>query len=308
MSAPIFRDPIFDGATDPTVIRNEATGELWMFYTQRRATVDEPGVALVHGSRIGVAVSADSGATWEYRGVIDGLDPDDAPGPNTHWAPEVIRDGNSYRMYLTWIAGVPTSWAGHARSIVQFESTDLETWTRIGEIPLSSDRVIDAAVARTGDGRYRLWYKDEADDSTTWAAISDDLTTWRGEGRVIGGDPHEGANVFELGGYYWMLTDEWRGLRVHRSVDGLSWQKDGLILNAAGQHPLDIQVGRHADVVVRGDDAVVYYFTHPHWDGSEIADASGHDARISAISVARVWVENGELLCDRDPQLPLLLP
>lgn len=308
MSAPIFRDPIFDGATDPTVIRHDGTGDLWMFYTQRRATLDGTGVQWVHGSRIGLAVSTDAGATWHYRGVVNGLDEADAPGPNTHWAPEVIRDGDSYRMYLTWIAGTPAEWAGHPRSILQFESSDLTTWTRIGEIVLSSDRVIDAAVARTGDGRYRLWYKDEADDSTTWAAVSDDLVVWSVERRVIDGIPHEGANVFELGGWFWMLTDEWCGLAVHRSVDGLWFERRGLILDAAGRHPLDRQVGRHADVVVRTDDAVVFYFTHPFWDGSEIADATGFDARISAIHVALVWVDGDELRCDRNPELPVLLP
>ena len=46
----LFHDPVHDGATDPTVIRHRDTGEWWMFYTQRRATVDEPGVAWVHGS------------------------------------------------------------------------------------------------------------------------------------------------------------------------------------------------------------------------------------------------------------------
>ncbi|MCU1445737.1 hypothetical protein [Cryobacterium sp.] len=71
--APLFRDPVFDGATDPTVIRNRETGQWWMFYTQRRASVEEPGVAWVHGSRIGVAVS-DTGDSWVYRGVLDGLD------------------------------------------------------------------------------------------------------------------------------------------------------------------------------------------------------------------------------------------
>ena len=308
MSAPIFRDPIFDGATDPTVIRNDETGEHWMFYTQRRPSSAGPGVEWVHGSRIGIAVSSDAGATWQYRGVLDGLDPVDAPGPNTHWAPEVIRTDDGYRMYLSWIAGVPAEWASHARSIVQFESSDLQNWTRIGEISLSSDRVIDAAVARTGDGRFRLWYKDEADNSTTWAAVSDDSRDWTVEGRVIDGDPHEGANVFELGGCFWMLTDEWRGLRVHRSDDGLTWQRRGLILDAAGSHSLDRQVGRHADVVVRGADAAVFYFTHPFWDGSEIADATHIDARISAVSVALVWVEDGDLRCDRDPVLPVLLP
>ena len=61
-----------DGATDPTVIRHRTTGEWWLFYTQRRASVDEPGVAWVHGSRIGVARSPD-GLRWRYAGTLDDL-------------------------------------------------------------------------------------------------------------------------------------------------------------------------------------------------------------------------------------------
>ena len=83
--------------------------------------------------------------------------------------------------------------------------------------------MIDACVAHCPDGRWRLWYKDEADDSTTWVAVSDDLASWRVEGRAIGGRPHEGPNVFELGGWWWMLVDEWRGMGVHRSTDAITW-------------------------------------------------------------------------------------
>ena len=67
----LFHDPVYDGATDPTVIRHRDTGVWWMFYTQRRATVDEPGVAWVHGCRIGVARSAD-GLDWRYAGTVAG--------------------------------------------------------------------------------------------------------------------------------------------------------------------------------------------------------------------------------------------
>ena len=36
--APLFRDPIFDGASDPTVIWNKKEACYYMFYTQRRST------------------------------------------------------------------------------------------------------------------------------------------------------------------------------------------------------------------------------------------------------------------------------
>ena len=304
----LFHDPVHDGATDPTLIRNRDTGEWFMFYTQRRATVDEPGVAWVHGSRIGVARS--SGAQhWSYAGTLDDLQL--GAGPETHWAPEVIDDGERYRMYLTVIDGVPDRWEGHARRIVEYTSDDLERWTVVQHLALSSDRVIDACVARCPDGRWRLWYKDEADASTTWAAVSDDLESWRVEGRAIGGRPHEGPNVFALGGWWWCLVDEWRGMGVHRSVDARTWTRQGgpdeVILAAPGRRSGDETFGRHGDVVVEGEQATLYYFTHPHWDGSELgADAGANEgadaaaARRSAVFAAPLRVEDGRLVCDRD--------
>jgi hypothetical protein len=304
-----YHDPVHDGATDPTVIRHHATGEWWMFATQRRADVEEPGVAWVHGSRIAVARS-DDGLAWRYDGVLDGLDvPEDGPGPHTHWAPEVIWDGERYRMYLSHIRGVPDRWEGHARRIREAVSDDLRSWRVVGDLALSSDRVIDACVARGPDGRWRLWYKEEADASTTWVAVSDDLSSWLVEGRAIGGRPHEGPNVFELGGVWWMLVDEWRGMGVYRSDDAVSWVRQGgpddVILGEPGEHPEDRTSGRHGDVVVleNGSDgaaeARLYYFTHPWWDGSELGSVGHARARVSAVHAARLTVVGGRLMCER---------
>jgi hypothetical protein len=304
--APLFRDPVYDGAADPVVIRHAASGEWRMFYTQRRATAGGPGVSWVHGSAIGVAGSR-TGEHWEYRGTATGLD---APGL-THWAPEVIWDGTRYRAYVSVIDGVPDRWEGFPRRIAEYWSDDLETWRFLRDIPLSSDRVIDAAVERCGDGLWRLWYKDEADGSTTWAAVSPDLERWSVEGRVIGGVPHEGPNVFRLGGWYWLITDEWRGLRVHRSADGTSWdvqRDDGLLLARPGARPGDATVGRHADVVVaKNETAWIFYFTHPEWNGA-LDEAGDSAARISVIQAAPLRVENGNLRCDRDSSEVLALP
>src|ERR1035437_7739267 len=51
--APLFRDPIYDGASDPVAIWNRQERNWWLLYTQRRANVDGPGVARVHGCDIG---------------------------------------------------------------------------------------------------------------------------------------------------------------------------------------------------------------------------------------------------------------
>ncbi|WP_127820139.1 hypothetical protein, partial [Microbacterium sp. CPCC 204701] len=258
-----------------------------------------------------VARSGD-GRRWTYAGTLGpsarglalraGTPPRDVA--ETHWAPEVIHDGTRWRMYLTEIEGIPQQWEGHARRIVEYLSDDLRSWTHRGPIPLASDRVIDAAVARCPDGRWRLWYKDEAAGSTTAVAASDDLESWRPGGIAVGGRPHEGPFAFPLGGRWFLLTDEWRGMAVHRSDDAVTWGRQGgpdaVILGESGPAAGGIQVGRHGAVVVTGhDEALLYFFTHPWWDGSELVDAAQPHHRRSAIHVARLRVADGRLICRR---------
>ncbi|GIE99568.1 hypothetical protein [Paractinoplanes rishiriensis] len=281
----IFRDPVFDGAADPVLVFNRAEQAWWMVYTARRANQPGlPGVSWVHGTDLGVASSTDGGATWLYRGVLAGLDTE--WGRHTYWAPEIIDDGETYHMYVSVIRGVPEQWPGHERHIRHYTSPDLLGWTYRSTLELSSKYVIDACVAALPGGGHRMWYKDEADDSQTWAADSDDLYSWRVRGLAVGGRAHEGPNVFELGGHHWMLVDEWRGQRVLRSSDLDGWEPQGLLLD-------DAPIGFHADVV--GEYA--FYFTHPgRLPG--VGDEE-YESRRSAVHVARLSVVDGRLVCDR---------
>lgn len=305
MSAPIFRDPVEDGAADPVVVRREGSDEWWMFYTDRRPHDDSSMRAWIHGSPIGVAVSRDDGASWVYRGTVAGLDaPGDVPGGNTHWAPEILFAEGQYHMFLTYVRGVPDDWSP-ARTITHFTSPDLETWTRVGPVALSSERCIDAAVFRCPDGLWRMWYKDEARGSASWCATSPDLFTWTVEGCAIAGSPeappHEGPNVFALGGWIWMITDEWHGQAVFRSDDAVHWTRQGMIGEAPGADAMDRRYARHADVVVGGDHAVLYYFTHPEWDeASQDAGPQSVDARRTAVHHGRLSVVDGVLVLERD--------
>ncbi|MBP3940497.1 MAG: glycosyl hydrolase, partial [Christensenellaceae bacterium] len=57
--APLFMDPIFNGAADPTIIWNRQEKEWWIIYTQRRSSGPGPGVTNIRGSELGVASSKD---------------------------------------------------------------------------------------------------------------------------------------------------------------------------------------------------------------------------------------------------------
>lgn len=302
----LYRDPIYDGATDPIMVI--AGGVWWMFYTQRRATHPDPGpgVAWVHGTRIGVARSAD-GVAWTYAGTLEpdaaGLALRAGPPPRhvdvTHWAPEVIHDGARWRMYLTEIDGIPDRWPGFARTIVEYVSDDLGRWERRGPIRLSSDRVIDAAVARCPDGLWRLWFKDEAADSVTKVAVSADLDSWRVEGTAIGGRAHEGPCVIELGGSRWMIVDEWRGMGVYRSDDAISWERQGgpdaVILGP--DHVPGRGSGHHGAAVRNGDDVWFSYFGHPQRTAAAESAVESVEDRRCAVYRARLSVVDGELIC-----------
>lgn len=308
-----YRDPVWDGPTDPVLVADHLKGEWVLFYTQRRATAPGlTGVEWVHGTAIGVARSSDGGATWNYQGTVDGLVPPETERPATLWAPDVVRIGDQWIMYLTVLGGVRTDWTGSA-SIVQFASADLKTWEFVGQIDLDSPRVIDAAVARCGDGRYRLRYKDEARGSNTYSTVSDtpqDPSSWVLEGLTIPGRPHEGPKVFKLEGTYWMIVDEWRGQAVYRSENAAGgWVRQehlgGLILTQPEHVDGRPVVGRHADVVPLAarengkERALLVYFTHPHWGGEDIGTmAPDPKTRLSHVRAAVLEVRDDNLVCN----------
>lgn len=294
--APLFRDPIHDGAADPTVIWNREAKEWWILYTNRRANTDGPKFAWVHGTDIGIASSSDGGAHWNHRGTVQGLEIE--RGRNTFWAPEVIWHDGLYHMYVSYIQGVPHDWKGHRRSILHYTSANLWDWTYQSRLTLSSDYVIDACVHRMPDGRWRMWYKDEAAGSHTYAADSGDLYRWEPAGPVLTGFGHEGPNVFYWHDCYWMIVDRWRGQAVYRSKDAVQWEYSGMILDAPGRRTDDGTVGLHADVLVQGDRAFIFYFTHP--DRAEGVDERSYAFRRSSLQAAELAVRDGRLVCDRD--------
>lgn len=308
--APLFRDPVTDGAADPVVVWNRIDKTWWMLYTQRRANQETADVAYCHGNSIGIAESDDNGRTWVYRGT---LELDFEKGHNTFWAPDVVYHDGKYHLFVAYIRGVRNHWGGQAR-IVHYTSENLWDWTFEGIPSLTSDRVIDATLIRKPDGNWRMWYKDEEAGSVTMMAESNDLKTWTVQKQpAVGGKAHEGAKVFRFGDYYWMLTDEWQGMRVYRSSDLDRWEKQGLILDKPSSRPDDKPSGAHGDVVVAGNKAYVFYFTHPgreqHTKSQMREDGViPYEYRRSSIQVAPLTIENGTLTSNRDEPFDFYLP
>ncbi len=299
--APLYRDPVFDGAADPSLVWNDRERAWWVFYTNRRANAPDAqdGVRWCHGTDIGIASSADGGRIWTYRGTVKGLEFE--TGRNTFWAPCLVEHGRTYHMFLAYVRGVPADWSGD-RHIVHYTSRNLVDWKNEGIVPLSSERVIDAFVYARPSGGWRMWYKDEANGSHIYAADSEDLYKWTVAGPVVTGQAQEGAAVFWWKGAYWMLVDRWQGMGVLRSSDLVNWnEQPGTILGVPGKRTDDGDVGRHGEVLVQGPEATIFYFTHPF--GPKAHTEPGKHR--SSLQVARLELKDGLLTCDRDAPFPL---
>ncbi|MBN1845027.1 MAG: hypothetical protein JW810_05050, partial [Sedimentisphaerales bacterium] len=211
-------------------------------------------------------------------------------------------------MYLTFVPGMHADWSG-TRDILHLTSTDLQTWTYRSTLKLASNRVIDACVLRLTNGTWRMWYNNEVDRKSIYYADSPDLFKWVDRGKVIGDQPGEGPKVFRWKDRYWMVVDVWNGLGIYVSDDGDRWarQKRNL-LDKPGTGTDDKVKGGHPDVVVSGDRAYLFYFTHPGRQGPD-ARKDGYEQRRSSIQVVELAFRDGELVCDRDaPTYIRLLP
>lgn len=299
--APLFRDPIYDGAADPVIVWNRQEQSWWILYTNRRANVPCRGVAWVHGTDIGIASSTDGGHYWTYRGIAQGLPFE--RGLNSFWAPEIFWHGDRYHMYVSYVPGVPHTWHG-PRHIHHYTSANLWDWAYQSRLPLSSDNVIDACVYPLPGGGWRMWYKDEAHHSHTYAADSDDLYRWQMVGPVLTDFAHEGPNVFYWRDAYWMVVDAWRGQGVYRSPDAERWTYQGTILTDPGTRPDDSDMARHGDVLVQGEEAYFFYFTHPgrgSRPGRDDQETAPYEHKRSSLQVAKFEIDGaGTLICRRN--------
>ncbi|KHJ39278.1 beta-xylosidase [Pedobacter glucosidilyticus] len=299
---PLFRDPIFDGAADPVVIFNTKTQKWVMFYTNRRANASNlDGVTWVHGTRIGIAESV-NGAKWNY---LDTANIKYRDADYTHWAPEVIEHQGLYHMYLTYVPGIFKDWQ-HPRYILHLTSTNLLDWKFESKLQLAKDKVIDACVFPLPEGGWRMWYNNENDGKSVYYADSKDLYNWTDKGKALA-TRGEGPKVFKWKDKYWMVVDMWRGLGIYASTDLLNWKKQAKnILEQPGTGIDDGVIGGHPDVLVSGEKAYIFYFTHPGRT-PENKGKDTYEQRRSSIQVAELKYENGIITCDRNAPVYLNL-
>ena len=296
---PLYRDPVYNGPSDPMVCYSNRVGKWYMYYTSRRLTVTNIlPTEQIHGTEIGIAESSDGGATWEYIGDCNiDYKPDQNP---TYWAPEIFEYENVFHMFLSYVPGIFNDW-NHPRSMVHLTSEDGINWTTDGVIDLNSTKVIDACVFRLPNGIWRMWYKnEEARKDIIWYADSEDLYNWSVKGAVpLGGVEGEGANVIYWRNKYFMIVDEWKGLSVYHSDDATNWVKQADYLLAgiplensksSNIQYVDGSFGNHADIEVVGDHAYMFYFSQ--------TPANVAKRGLAVYVVELVYCEDGTITCD----------
>jgi hypothetical protein len=308
--APLFRDPITDGAADPVLVWNRQEKKWWMLYTQRRANSETPDVAFCYGNDIGIASGENNGQSWVYRGA---LNLEFEKGRNTFWAPDIVYSNGEYHMFVVYIQGVHIHWGGEER-MAHYTSKNLWDWKFIGFLNLSSKNVIDASLMQMPNGIWRMWYKDDANNAAIMLAESKDLYNWTYSNKpVLNETQQEGPKVFKYKDWYWMITDEWHGMRVYRSKDANVWEKQGLVLDSASNRNDDLPSGAHCDVIIVNDKAYIFYFTHPgrkkHTEAHLNSDGMyPFSEKRSSIQVGQLDFQNGTLICDRSKPFDFWLP
>lgn len=300
---PLYDDPVYHGAADPVIIYNKQIRKWWMFYTNRRASIQDSTVQWVHGTRIGIAESND-GINWTY---LDTANINYRPDKGyTFWAPDIVEVQGVYHMYLTYVPGIFKDW-NHPRVIVHLTSSDLKNWKYESTLKLVNEKVIDASVFKVNDSLWRMWYNNERDGKSIYYAESKDLYNWTDKGKAIAARG-EGPKVFYWQQKNFMIIDAWKGMEVYTSDDLLNWRKqESRILENPGKGKDDQAIGGHCDVVVNNGRAFVYYFTHPGRRKDQPAPRGSFDDKRSVIQIVELHYVNGEIVCDRDEPVSVKL-
>lgn len=233
-SYPAYVDSIWYGSADPTVLWNPVKHEFYMYYTQRRATLEND--EWPEGSKIGIASSKD-GRVWRYKGTCKGERLENPVEDNySLWAPSVIYHKKKFHMYVSYVPGITGHFGKGIAYIKHYTSIDGEYWNFESFIPLSSDDTIDPCIYRID----KMWYMIYKNESHTWLAESKDLYQWNVKGPIIEDTRHEAPFYWKQNGRHFIIVDAWKNQsRVYESLNGLcDWK---YITRFPAGHPAILQ-------------------------------------------------------------------
>lgn len=299
--APLFRDPLTDGAADPSVVWNAREKFWYVFYTQRRANMDLPaGQNWTMGTKIGIAKSTDQGRTWSHVGTAQGLSR--GLKEETFWAPHVFDENGTYHMFVTYIPKVIKTAKGQPE-ICHYTSRDLITWEFSDTADVKSDDIIDPGVVKLRDGRWLMVFRDCRQQNRTAKVVSTDLKNWQRLDDLTGDNHHEAPVVLFWKNKFWLFIDEWKGIAVYESDDGIKYTRNNLILDKAGKRADDGYLGSHPGVARSGDRAFIFYHCHSGKTIGVTPSAEEQQSlacKRSSLQVAELEVKEGKMVCDRD--------
>ena len=239
-----------------------------MFYTNRRANAarrSRSRMGARHAHRHGrVARCRASPGDTSARRTSSCRRNSAAPTPRM-WAPDVVRDEHRR------LPHVPDRGAGRLQGLESSAQHRAPDQQGPAQLARRTNRCRSRRSApstrrsiRLPAGGWRMYYNNETDDKAIWYADSPDLESWTDRGKLITRPGRRRSQGISLARQ--VLADHGRLERTGgvRSDDGERWtRQQGNLLESPGKGADDQVAGQHADVVVNGDRAWLFYFTHP---------------------------------------------
>lgn len=343
--APFYQDLNNLGSADPEIVWHSHEKEWWIFYNARRVMEADVNA----GTPIGVIASRDW-KSWKFIGYcsLDGVGPSRSPGgrsmkaPYTCWAPAIIRDNDTYHLFVTFSQDNTGFWGGpkSIRHYIAPASNLLHGWKAAPDPePITLDGAIDAGLFKNGD-TWQLYFRAmETQDTSgkkkiarTFIAESNDLNHWNIRGPLKGDinnrrkvhyiDPNTylpvddntpGAATLRMGymeaqypfywkDKYWLSTDPYLWV----SDDGKDWRYAGSFLHDLGsERNMDNTRGRHASFAVLGERCFAFYHVEPLRDYRQKYQDNPPEHRINYLQMIELFYRNGKLSYDRSAAVKL---
>lgn len=315
--APLFIDANYHGSCDPEIVYNPADHYYYIYYTSRRATIEN----LFTATPIGVIKSKNL-VNWEFAGYckFDGVG-GTKDMSSTFWAPAIIADNNELHMFVTWKPDTTTAkgpWGGPAK-IVHYKTAlhnPVNGWIKVADMHDSTYNSLDATVYKKSD-TVHVWFKGKKageKKNELFHVVSTDMKNWNAFGfsksdvfneKATGQPFEEAPYIFQWNNKFWMITDPHKGLMVYESNDSENWNYRGIILKDSGSRPLDNSRARHCSVIIKDERAFIIYHVEPWRDYDSGVGIPRQPIlnRRSVLQMAELKMKDGKISCNRNEEI-----